>query len=306
MWIIIIIAVVLFILWNTTLIGYRDVPKRQLESNEQNAFSENGKPIIYKGGHARCVLMVHGFPSTPSMYSYSAKRIHQAGFDVYVPLLPGFGTDPKDLENTTFMQWFDYLCRYYENLRGKYGTMHVIGTSMGGAMTLKLAERYCSSPSLAPSSIVSIAAPVVYNSIKDGIFTDLRQYVARTIALFIPSIGARIVDGNQNGSDGGQDWVGYGGLMVRPGLSFIASLPKIRKDLNHVTCPLFALHDRGDTTIPFKNLSIIQKETRSSNLVSLETDMKGDGHSRHALLSYYSVQESLTDRIIAFMEEHDA
>jgi carboxylesterase len=158
---------------------------------------------------------------------------------------------------------------------------------------------------LAPNSIVSIAAPVVYNSIKDGIFTDLRQYAARTIALFIPSIGARIVDGNQKGSDGGEDWVGYGGLMVRPGLSFIASLPKIRKALKHVACPLFAIHDRGDTTIPFKNLSIIQKETRSSDLVSLETAMESDGHSRHALLSYYSIQQSLTDRIVAFMEEHD-
>ena len=305
MWIIIIVLIVLFILWNTTLVGYRDLPKVQLESDEERAFSANAKPITYKADHQRCVLMVHGFPSTPSMYSYSAKRIHESGFDVYVPLLPGFGTDPKDLENTTFAQWFEYLCRTYEVLRSEYKTMHVIGTSMGGAMTLKLAERYCSSPYLAPNSIVSIAAPVVYNSIKDGIFTDLRQYFARSVALFTGSLGAKIVDGNPNGSDGGEDWAGYGGLMVRPGLSFIASLPKIRRNLEFITCPLFAIHDRGDTTIPFKNLALIANETQSRKLVVLETAMESDGHSRHALLSYYSIQQSLTDKIVAFLEEND-
>lgn len=93
--------------------------------------------------------------------------------------------------------------------------------------------------------------------------------------------------------------------MVRPGLSFIASLPKIRRNLEFITCPLFAIHDRGDTTIPFKNLAIIANETQSRKLVVLETAMESDGHSRHALLSYYSIQQSLTDKIVAFLEEND-
>lgn len=303
MWLIILI-ILLFILWNTTLFGYRDVPKEQLESDPSRAFSERAKPIVYKSGNKAAILMVHGFPSTPSMYSYSAKRFHEKGYDVIVPLLPGFGTDPKDLEKTTFNQWFEYLCRTYEVLRSEYEAFYVIGTSMGGAMTLKLAERYCAS-SLAPNKLVTIAAPVVYNSLKDGIITDARQYFARSVALFTGSLGAKIVDGNANGSDGGEDWVGYGGLMVRPGLSFIAALPKIRKDLKFITCPLFAIHDYGDTTIPFKNLAIITRETASEHLVVFESAMTSDGHSKHALLSYYSIQESLTDRIIVFLEGTD-
>ena len=64
--------------------------------------------------------MIHGFPACPYVFSYFADYFSSIGYDVYVPLLPGFGTNPKDLEKTSFNQWYGYIRQYYLDLRKKY------------------------------------------------------------------------------------------------------------------------------------------------------------------------------------------
>lgn len=104
-------------------------------------------------------------------------------------------------------------------------------------MTLKLGETYCQA-SLAPDKLVTIAAPVVYNSLKDGIITDWKQYISRTLGLFTPpSIGgAHVVAGNPNGEDGSEYWFGYGGVFIRPGLSLVYAMKDVRRSLGKITC----------------------------------------------------------------------
>ncbi len=301
MWIFIVLAIVLFIVWNATLCCYKDRNIQSLQTDDSKAFCEEAKSITLKQGSKKAILLVHGFPSTPHIYDYSSKRFFDAGYDVYAPLLPGFGTDAKAFGNTTFTQWFGYLAAYYERLRNEYPTVHVLGISMGGMMTLKLGETYCNTDKQM-DKLVSIAAPVVYNSIADGIFTDPKQYVARTIALFTSSIGAENQKGNPKGEDGSEDWVGYGGLFLRPGISLVHAMKTVRKDLGKITCPLFAIHDTNDGTVPFKNLAIVAKENRSSDFKLLETTMGNFKHTRHALLTYHSIQESLTSTILTYLE----
>jgi carboxylesterase len=305
MWYIILVLIIAFILWNTTLIGYRDRNVEPLTVDESKACCEEAKSIIrVKPENKQAILLIHGFPSTPSVYHYSAERFHEAGLDVYAPLLPGFGTDPKQFAHTTFTQWFSYLCNYYENLRGQYETLYVLGISMGGMMTLKLGETYCQG-TLAPDKLVTIAAPVVYNSLKDGIITDWKQYISRTLGLFTPSIGAHVVTGNPKGEDGSEYWYGYGGLFIRPGLSLVHAMKEVRKNLGKITCPLFSIHDVNDQTVPFKNLKIIEREQNSVDFHILETEMDDYNHSRHALLLYRSIQQSLTDTILEFLLEKE-
>ncbi|NLK06551.1 MAG: alpha/beta fold hydrolase [Spirochaetales bacterium] len=304
MWIILLAVLILFILWNTSLMGYRDRNVEPLEVDESKVCCEEARSIIYQQGSKTAILLVHGFPSTPSVYHYSAKRFANEGMDVYAPLLPGFGTDPKAFSHTSFTQWFSYLCTYYENLRASYDTLHVLGISMGGMMTLKLGETYCPTE-LAPDSLTSIAAPVVYNSIKDWVFTDPKQYLARTLALFTASIKPHVVNGDPKGEDGSEHWYGYGGTFVRPGLSLVSAMREVRRNLDRITCPLFSIHDKGDRTVPFKNLAIIAQENKSTDFHMLETEMGHFNHSRHALLLYRSIQEELTTTILEFLHDKE-
>ena len=305
MWIIIILLIIiLFIVWNTTLIGYRDSNTEDLKVDQSKVFCEEAKSIVLTQNAKTAILLVHGFPSTPSVYHYSSEKFFEAGMDVYAPLLPGFGTDPVAFADTTFTQWFNYLCSYYEDLRKRYETLYVLGISMGGMMTLKLGQTYCNTDK-APDKLVSIAAPVVYNRIRAGIITDYKQYFARTLALFTSHINAHTVAGNPKGDDGSDHWYGYGGIYIRAGLSLVHAMKQVHKDLYKITCPLLSIHDVNDKTIPFKNLAVIKAGQRSSNFKAIETEMQAFNHSRHALLLYHSIQGSLTQIIIDYLQKKE-
>ena len=296
--------VLLFILWNTNLLFFREKNKKKLVPDESKCFSPKCRSIRYDNSSDTAYFFIHGFPTTPNMYEYPTKRLSDLGYDVYAPLIPTFGADPKDFEDTEFSQWFEFLEKRYLEERRSHKHIHVVGVSMGGAMTLKLAETFSSTPDRM-DSITVIAAPVVYNSfLKDHIVTDWRVYIARTIMLFKKSLGGRIVDGRPDQKDGNEEWRGYDGIFLRPSLSFIWNLKKIRKDLKKITVPLLSIHDRNDSTVPFANQRIITGEVSSSVLKIEEREMEDHGHSRHSLLMYNSSRVEVTEEILKFTKEN--
>jgi carboxylesterase len=140
--------------------GYRDRSVEKLSVNLDRVFDPRCLPITkrHKEGAKSAIIMVHGFPSTPYSFTYAAQRGYEAGYDVYVPLLPGFGTAVEDLYDTTFTQWYNYLKELFLEKRGEYDHLYVLGTSMGGAMTLRLGEEMQGNN--APDGLVTVAAPV--------------------------------------------------------------------------------------------------------------------------------------------------
>ena len=86
-------AVIIFIWWNAALPFYHDKNTEKLVSDESKCFSPRCRSIIYDKGRDYAVLMIHGYPTCPNMYTYSAKRLDEAGFDVFAPLIPTFGAD---------------------------------------------------------------------------------------------------------------------------------------------------------------------------------------------------------------------
>ena len=51
------------------------------------------------------ILLVHGFTSSPSSMRPWAEFMHQQGYTVRVPRLPGHGTKPEDLNNVKWHEW---------------------------------------------------------------------------------------------------------------------------------------------------------------------------------------------------------
>lgn len=300
---IIFILLILLFFWNNYLILYRDRNIEKLVSDESSCFSERCKSIIKKHeGGRKAVLMIHGFPTTPSMYDYASKRAFEAGYDVHAPLIPTFGADISKFEQTDFTEWFSFISDYFEELRGRYQYLAVLGVSMGGAMTLKIGEKY-SGTLLAPDKLVVISAPVVYNSFRYGIITSPLFPFARTIALFKSSINPHIVDGIPDGEDGNEDWTGYGGTFIRQGLSLAKAFDYIRRDLGKIQIPMFVMHERRDKTVPFRNVKIIEKYCTDQIEVLREVAMEGEyNHTYHSLLMYHSVQQQYMDEILAFLD----
>ena len=302
---IIFLALILFFYWNSSLLFHKERESRELTSDESKCFSPRCRSIIYENGNEKAVLFIHGFPTTPYMYAYPAREFSRNGYDVFSPLLPTFGTDYKEFEQSIFPEWFGFIDRYYLSLKKRYKDVYVIGVSMGGAMTLGLAEKYSNTP-LSPTRIAVLAAPVVYNSIiKDGIVTSWAAYIGRTIALFIKSIKAKNIDGLPDGEDGNEEWTGYGGTFPRQGISLIYNLKGIRRNLCRVIVPMISIHDQGDKTVPFRNQKIILDSVRSRDIESYSPKMPNYRHTHHSLLMYDSCKREYTDMILKFFAKED-
>jgi len=293
-----IISVFLLLLcWNVFLPFYHEPYTTPLPPpDESRCFSPKCHSILKENGNNRLILMIHGFPACPYVFSYFADYFSSIGYDVYVPLLPGFGTNPKDLEKTSFNQWYGYIRQYYLDLRKKYPKVIIMGHSMGGAMALKLAEEFQNTEEQ-PDALVTISAIVWYPK------TPL--LAARTLAAIKPSYFT-YTEVQQDREDGQNEWTGYEGLFARASLSLLANLPSIRKAISAITIPFFAVQDKGDKTVPFKNLEIIQDKEASFHFQSLAMDMGPYKHTRHNLPMYHSIQKGLATTISSFLFSCDA
>ena len=85
------------------------------------------------------VLLSHGFTGSPASMVPWAHYLHEQGYGVSVPRLPGHGTRWQDMQRTTWADWYDEITRAFEKLRADHDKVVVAGLSMGGALALRLA-----------------------------------------------------------------------------------------------------------------------------------------------------------------------
>jgi carboxylesterase len=87
----------------------------------------------------QAVLLVHGGGDTPQTVRYLADVLHERGYAVRAPLLPGHGRTIRHFTDVTADAWLDTVRAEYRALHGRYPWVGVIGVSMGGALAVQLA-----------------------------------------------------------------------------------------------------------------------------------------------------------------------
>lgn len=93
--------------------------------------------LSLEAGDDSCLLL-HGLTGSPSEMCFLAQKFHEAHYSVRVPLLPGHGTNIKDLNGCTWHDWFGAVVEELFFLKNKYRNVYVAGLSMGGLLTLTL------------------------------------------------------------------------------------------------------------------------------------------------------------------------
>ena len=114
---------------------------------------EGGEPFFMQGGSSG-VLLIHGFTGLPAGMFLLGEYLNRAGFSVLCPRLAGHGTSERDLMRMTKDDWFNSVLDGFYILRGICDKIFVVGHSMGGLLTLKLAVEY------QISKIITLAAPI--------------------------------------------------------------------------------------------------------------------------------------------------
>lgn len=96
-------------------------------------------PYTHDGGRVG-ILFCHGFTGSPASLRPWAEFAARHGHSVRLPLLPGHGTTWQDMARTTWRQWYDTELDAFTQLQRSCDAVFVFGLSMGGTLTLRLAQ----------------------------------------------------------------------------------------------------------------------------------------------------------------------
>mgnify|MGYP000632705769 CR=1 FL=1 len=121
---------------------------------------DGGQPFFLKNDSSAGVLLIHGFTGLPVELFSLGNYLNPQNFNVLCPRLAGHGVDEQNLMRTTRDDWFNSVLDGFYILSGLCDKIFVVGHSMGGLLTLKLASEQ------KITKIVTLAAPIF---IDDGL-----------------------------------------------------------------------------------------------------------------------------------------
>jgi carboxylesterase len=100
-----------------------------------------GESFFWKGGPIG-VLLSHGFTATTAEVRPLAKYLHNCGYTVAGPLLPGHFSTPKDLNRVRWQDWAATYEAMYRRVSEICEVVIVGGESAGALLALRLASQH--------------------------------------------------------------------------------------------------------------------------------------------------------------------
>ena len=206
-----------------------------------------------KNGHIGVVL-VHGFTGSPAAMRPWAEFLNARGYSVRVPLLPGHGTKPSDLNEVQWPEWPAKVKAEIAELQKHCSQVFVAGLSMGGGTTLHVAAELGDE-----LSGIILVNPMIHVR---GISPTLAFAISRVVK-FGKSVGNDIK--RKGVTEYSYDKMPYRGIH-----QLLTMLQLTRAALPSVKVPMQLFHSVDDHTLPVSNTEIIMREVGSTNKSRIE------------------------------------
>jgi carboxylesterase len=205
-------------------------------------------------GGATGVLLCHGFTGSPASMRPWGEQLAAAGCTVDLPRLPGHGTTWQELNLTRWDDWYSTVERALVQLAERCRTVFVMGLSMGGTLTLRLAEQH---PDLITG--VAVVNPIVHSESKALRALPLLRHV-------VPSMPGVVNDIKKPG----QDEVGYDRLPLQALYSLTQAWPDVRRGLGTITLPVLVMHSSVDHVVEPSNAAYVLAHLGSDDVTDVE------------------------------------
>ena len=200
------------------------------------------------------IVLVHGFTGSPAAMRPWAEFLNARGYSVRVPLLPGHGTKPADLNDVMWPEWPAKVEGEILELRKYCSQIFVAGLSMGGGTTLQIAsthgDQLCG---------IILVNPMIHVR---GISPQLAFVISRFIK-FGKSVGNDI-------KRKGVTEYSYDKLPYRGIYQLLTMLKLTRAVLPSIKVPIQLFHSVDDHTLPVSNTEIIMRKIGSPNKSRIE------------------------------------
>jgi len=192
-----------------------------------------GAEPFHAAGGRLGVLLVHGFTGSPAAMRPWAEHLAELGYSVRVPLLPGHGTTWQELNDTIWPDWYAAVEVAFAALRRDCEWVAVCGLSMGGALSLRLAERHAD----------EVGALVLVNPALGLKRFDLKLLpLIRRVTPSYPAIKNDI-------SKPGQDEIAYDRNPLHAFASQVEMWRDVRANLERVTAPMILFRSSVDHVV---------------------------------------------------------
>jgi carboxylesterase len=228
------------------------------------------------------ILLVHGFTGSPASMRPWAEYLNQRGYTVKVPLLPGHGTTPHDLNLVKWQEWPAKVESDLQELLRTCRKVFICGLSMGGGTTLNIATRY--SQDLAGIILVN---PMIHV-----------KFVPHQLAWAISRFQKMRDSVGDDIKRPGITEYGYDALPAVGVYELLKMLHYTRKRLHDVTAPMLLFHSVDDHTLPVTNTEIVMKGVGSRQKQRIELV-----NSYHVATLDYD-QEVIFENSRLFIESH--
>lgn len=180
------------------------------------------------------VLVVHGFTGSPVSMRPLAQRFVDRGYSVEMPLLPGHGTALEDMVPTRWEDWYGAAEAALLDLAGRCRAVAVVGLSMGGGLSLALAEHH------------DVAALGLINPMCAPLATELVEGISMLLEAGLETIEA--IGGDI--AKPGVTEASYDGNPLRAAESLSNAMVDVQANLGSITCPVLVVTSVQDHVVP--------------------------------------------------------
>ena len=206
----------------------------------------SARPLFLAGENGKAVLVLHGYNGYPGEMYELAEKINAAGYTVSVPRLPGHGTNGQDFLKTDHRAWYAHVRNEYLDLKSRFDEVSVAGLSMGGVLSLLIAEE------LDPDRIILLAPAML---IKSRIF-----YMIPVIRLFLKKMKRSWEPQPEESADrivlGREYWSWYYSGTIA---SLLKLIKKAERGLGRISCPVFMMLTEKDGWVDPRAAELIEK-----------------------------------------------
>jgi len=203
------------------------------------------RPAVENRRERAAALCLHGLTGTPYEVRPLAEAIVRRGIRARGPLLPGHDSEPEALVRLPRGAWLQAVRSEYEVLRAEHESVFVVGLSLGGLLSLALAQQH------------DVAAVVVV-----GTPLALRQpiplvvpWLKHVVPMLRKRTGSDIRDPEARARHPGYDRMPLAAVH-----ELIRLQRSVRSGLVRVTAPTLVAHGRHDATAHRRDAERIHRE----------------------------------------------
>lgn len=240
------------------------------------ALMPGAEPFAIDGSSEIGVVLIHGFTGSPKSMTPWGRALADQGWTVRVPRLPGHGTRWQDMNVTTWQDWVGEADRQVAELLERCTHVFVMGLSMGGTITLRIAEER--GDTIAGIVLVN---PSVHTERKDRFLLPIAKY-------FVPSFPAISNDIAMPGQDEGA----YDRLPVKAAASLSELWSVVRNNMAKVTQPMLLLRSKVDHIVEPSNAVAILASVKSKDVREVVLE-----RSFHVATVDYDADQIVSDSI---------